>query len=99
MPFWCGGCEEEGMYLFQRPFIAFDCPHSGTEVFLDSLSTRFNRDHGFMLGAIQCQRVPRELRDRIGTALAQGKAKVFFLFSFFFFFFLLIVECCPEAPN
>ncbi|RUS16632.1 hypothetical protein BC937DRAFT_90978 [Endogone sp. FLAS-F59071] len=47
----------------------------GTEVFLDSLSTLFNRDHGFMLGAIQCQRVPRDLRDRIGAMLAQGRAK------------------------
>ncbi|RUP45344.1 trafficking protein Mon1-domain-containing protein [Jimgerdemannia flammicorona] len=40
-----------------------------------SLSTLFNRDHGFMLGSIQCQRVPRELRDRIGETLAQGRAK------------------------
>ncbi|KAI8578932.1 hypothetical protein K450DRAFT_244139 [Umbelopsis ramanniana AG] len=48
---------------------------SGTEVFLDSLSTLFNNDHGFMLGALQCLRVSKTLRDQIGNALADGRPK------------------------
>jgi len=45
-------------------------------VFLDSLSTLFNNDHGFMLGALQCLRVSKSLRDQIGNALADGRPKV-----------------------
>ncbi|CAO3666283.1 unnamed protein product [Umbelopsis vinacea] len=48
---------------------------SGTEVFLDSLSTLFNNDHGFMLGALQCLRVSKTLRDQVGNALAEGRVK------------------------
>ncbi|OZJ05725.1 hypothetical protein BZG36_01330 [Bifiguratus adelaidae] len=47
----------------------------GTEVFLDSLSTRFNNNHGFMLGAIQALAVPREFRDKVGIALSTGIVK------------------------
>jgi hypothetical protein len=45
-------------------------------VFLDSLSTLFNNDHGFMLGALQCLRVSKTLRDQVGNALAEGRVKV-----------------------
>lgn len=45
-------------------------------MFLDSLSTLFNNDHGFMLGALQCLRVSKTLRDQVGNALAEGRVKV-----------------------
>ncbi|KAJ2962842.1 hypothetical protein NQZ79_g2090 [Umbelopsis isabellina] len=41
----------------------------------DSLSTLFNNDHGFMLGALQCLRVSKILRDQVGNALAEGRVK------------------------
>lgn len=45
-------------------------------MFLDSLSTLFNNDHGFMLGSLQCLRVSKTLRDQVGNALAEGRVKV-----------------------
>lgn len=49
----------------------------GTEVFLDSLSTLFSRDHGFMLCALQCLRLSRAVRDQLGSIFSGGgKVKV-----------------------
>ncbi|KAF9924766.1 Vacuolar fusion protein mon1b [Linnemannia zychae] len=47
----------------------------GTEIFLDSLGKLMNTDPGFMLGAIQCLTMPRELRDKVGTVLGRAKCK------------------------
>ncbi|KAI8341508.1 vacuolar fusion protein MON1 [Chlamydoabsidia padenii] len=47
----------------------------GTEVFLDSLSTSFNNDHSFMLGALQVLRLGRSTRDSAGQILSKGKIK------------------------
>ncbi|KAI7877181.1 DUF254-domain-containing protein [Lichtheimia hyalospora FSU 10163] len=44
----------------------------GTEVFLDSLSTLFSRDHGFMLCALQCLRLSRAVRDQLGSIFSSG---------------------------
>ncbi|CDH59496.1 vacuolar fusion protein mon1 homolog a-like [Lichtheimia corymbifera JMRC:FSU:9682] len=44
----------------------------GTEVFLDSLSTLFSRDHGFMLCALQCLRLSRAVRDQLGSIFSGG---------------------------
>ncbi|KAF9978867.1 Vacuolar fusion protein mon1b [Actinomortierella ambigua] len=48
---------------------------SGTEIFLDSLGKNMNTDPGFILGAIQCLTIPRELRDKIGAVLGRAKCK------------------------
>jgi hypothetical protein len=48
----------------------------GTEVFLDSLSTSFNNDHSFMLGALQVLRLDRSTRDSAGQILSKGNIKV-----------------------
>ncbi|KAF9157332.1 Vacuolar fusion protein mon1b [Actinomortierella ambigua] len=48
---------------------------SGTEIFLDSLGKNMNTDPGFILSAIQCLTVPRELRDKIGAVLGRAKCK------------------------
>lgn len=49
----------------------------GTEVFLDSLSTLFSQDHGFMLCALQCLRLSRVVRDQLGSIFSSGgKVKV-----------------------
>lgn len=48
----------------------------GTEVFLDSLSTLFNKDHSFMLSALQCLRLSRRVRDQTGAILSGRKIKV-----------------------
>ncbi|ORZ02160.1 vacuolar fusion protein MON1, partial [Syncephalastrum racemosum] len=45
----------------------------GTEVFLDSLSTLFNKDHSFMLSALQCLRLSRSARDQAGSILSKGR--------------------------
>ncbi|KAI8086666.1 vacuolar fusion protein MON1 [Halteromyces radiatus] len=47
----------------------------GTEVFLDSLSTSFNNDHSFMLGALQVLRLGRSTREQAGQILSKGKIK------------------------
>ncbi|SAM02999.1 hypothetical protein [Absidia glauca] len=47
----------------------------GTEVFLDSLSTSFNNDHSFMLGALQVLRLDRSTRDSAGQILSKGNIK------------------------
>ncbi|CAO3609153.1 unnamed protein product [Cunninghamella blakesleeana] len=47
----------------------------GTEVFLDSLSTSFNNDHSFMLGALQVLRLNKNIREQAGHILSKGKAK------------------------
>ncbi|KAF9127663.1 Vacuolar fusion protein mon1b [Mortierella sp. 14UC] len=47
----------------------------GTEIFLDSLGKLMNTYPGFMLGAIQCLTMPRELRDKVGTVLGRAKCK------------------------
>ncbi|KAG0265271.1 Vacuolar fusion protein mon1b [Mortierella polycephala] len=47
----------------------------GTEIFLDSLGKLMNTYSGFMLGAIQCLTIPRELRDRVGVVLGRAKCK------------------------
>ncbi|CDH53413.1 vacuolar fusion protein mon1 homolog a-like [Lichtheimia corymbifera JMRC:FSU:9682] len=48
---------------------------AGTEVFLDSLSTLFNKDHSFMLSALQCLRLSRRVRDQTGAILSGRKIK------------------------
>ncbi|KAI9320679.1 MON1-like protein A-like protein, partial [Dichotomocladium elegans] len=48
---------------------------SGTEVFLDSLSTLFNRDHSFMLSALQCLRLNKRIREQVGSILTGRKVK------------------------
>ncbi|ORX62874.1 MON1-like protein A-like protein [Hesseltinella vesiculosa] len=45
----------------------------GTEVFLDSLATSFQKDHSFMFGALEVLRLSRPMRDQIGRLLAKGK--------------------------
>ncbi|KAF9143930.1 Vacuolar fusion protein mon1b [Mortierella sp. GBA39] len=47
----------------------------GTEIFLDSLGKLMNTYPGFMLGAIQCLTMPRELRDKVGAVLGRAKCK------------------------
>ncbi|CAO3626159.1 unnamed protein product [Cunninghamella echinulata] len=47
----------------------------GTEVFLDSLSTSFNNDHSFMLGALQVLRLNKTIREQTGQILSKGKIK------------------------
>ncbi|KAF8978975.1 Vacuolar fusion protein mon1b [Entomortierella lignicola] len=47
----------------------------GTEIFLDSLGKLMNTYPGFMLGAIQCLTIPRELRDKVGAVLGRAKCK------------------------
>ncbi|KAF8947463.1 Vacuolar fusion protein mon1b [Haplosporangium gracile] len=47
----------------------------GTEIFLDSLGKLMNTYPGFMLGAIQCLTMPRELRDKVGAILGRAKCK------------------------
>ncbi|KAF9586184.1 Vacuolar fusion protein mon1b [Lunasporangiospora selenospora] len=47
----------------------------GTEIFLDSLGKLMNNYAGFMLGAIQCLTMPKELRDKIGAVLGRAKSK------------------------
>ncbi|KAF9435364.1 Vacuolar fusion protein mon1b [Entomortierella beljakovae] len=47
----------------------------GTEIFLDSLGKLMNTYPGFMLGAIQCLTMPRELRDKVGSVLGRAKCK------------------------
>ncbi|CAG8458034.1 13062_t:CDS:10 [Rhizophagus irregularis] len=41
----------------------------GTEPFLDNLATSMSDEPGFMLGSIQCVRMNKELRDKIGSIL------------------------------
>lgn len=48
----------------------------GTEIFLDSLGKLMNTYPGFMLSAIQCLTVPRELRDKVGGVLGRARCKV-----------------------
>ena len=48
----------------------------GTEIFLDSLGKLMNTYPGFMLGAIQCLTMPRDLRDKVGAVLGRAKCKV-----------------------
>ncbi|KAF9172801.1 Vacuolar fusion protein mon1b [Mortierella sp. AD011] len=47
----------------------------GTEIFLDSLGKFMNTYPGFMLGAVQCLTMPRELRDKVGAVLGRAKCK------------------------
>ncbi|KAL1933269.1 hypothetical protein VTP01DRAFT_7359 [Rhizomucor pusillus] len=47
----------------------------GTEVFLDSLSGLFCKDHSFMLSALQCLRLNRSVRDQAGSILSNGRVK------------------------
>ncbi|KAG0049115.1 Vacuolar fusion protein mon1b [Gryganskiella cystojenkinii] len=47
----------------------------GTEIFLDSLGKLMNSYPGFMLGAIQCLTMPKELRDKVGGVLGRAKCK------------------------
>ncbi|KAG0199389.1 Vacuolar fusion protein mon1b [Mortierella sp. GBA30] len=47
----------------------------GTEIFLDSLGKLMNTYPGFMLSAIQCLTIPRDLRDRVGAVLGRAKCK------------------------
>ncbi|KAF9153274.1 Vacuolar fusion protein mon1b [Linnemannia schmuckeri] len=47
----------------------------GTEIFLDSLGKLMNTYPGFMIGAIQCLTMPRELRDKVGAVLGRAKCK------------------------
>ncbi|KAG9284849.1 hypothetical protein G9A89_003772 [Geosiphon pyriformis] len=47
----------------------------GTEIFLDNLSNCLSDDPGFMLGSIQCVRMPKELRDKIGASMQLVKSK------------------------
>lgn len=53
----------------------------GTEIFLDSLGKLMNTYPGFMLGAIQCLTMPRDLRDKVGAVLGRANCKVGFLSS------------------
>ncbi|KAI9494511.1 vacuolar fusion protein MON1 [Zychaea mexicana] len=47
----------------------------GTEVFLDSLSTLFNKDHSFMLSALQVLRLNRNVREQAGSIISNGHVK------------------------
>ncbi|KAF9983034.1 Vacuolar fusion protein mon1b [Mortierella antarctica] len=47
----------------------------GTEIFLDSLGKLMNTYPGFMLSAIQCLTIPRELRDKVGGVLGRARCK------------------------
>ncbi|GBC12771.1 vacuolar fusion protein MON1 homolog A-like [Rhizophagus irregularis DAOM 181602=DAOM 197198] len=47
----------------------------GTEPFLDNLATSMSDEPGFMLGSIQCVRMNKELRDKIGSILQIVKSK------------------------
>ncbi|KAI8882495.1 DUF254-domain-containing protein [Backusella circina FSU 941] len=47
----------------------------GTEVFLKSLCTLFNKDHSFMMSALQCLRLNRSVRDQAGSLLTDGRVK------------------------
>ncbi|GJJ73285.1 vacuolar fusion protein MON1 [Entomortierella parvispora] len=47
----------------------------GTEIFLDSLGKLMNSYPGFMLSAIQCLTMPKELRDKVGGVLGRAKCK------------------------
>ncbi|KAG0304849.1 Vacuolar fusion protein mon1b [Dissophora globulifera] len=47
----------------------------GTEIFLDSLGKLMNTYPGFMLGAIQCLTMPKDLRDKVGAVLGKAKCK------------------------
>ena len=49
---------------------------AGTEPFLDNLATSMSDEPGFMLGSIQCVRMNKELRDKIGSILQTVKSKV-----------------------
>jgi hypothetical protein len=49
---------------------------TGTEPFLDNLATSMGDEPGFMLGSIQCVRMNKELRDKIGSILQIVKSKV-----------------------
>ncbi|KAI8975580.1 vacuolar fusion protein MON1 [Mycotypha africana] len=47
----------------------------GTEVFLESLSDLFSKDHSFMLSGLQCLRLSKTVREQIGQVLATGRVK------------------------
>ncbi|CAG8650694.1 170_t:CDS:10, partial [Ambispora leptoticha] len=47
----------------------------GTEIFLDHLATCMSDDPGFILGSIQCVRMSKELRDKVGAAMQLVKSK------------------------
>ncbi|CAG8553382.1 9388_t:CDS:10, partial [Ambispora gerdemannii] len=47
----------------------------GTEIFLDNLATGMSDDPGFMLGSIQCVRMSKELRDKVGATMQPVKSK------------------------
>lgn len=64
----------------------------GTEIFLDSLGKLMNTYPGFMLGAIQCLTMPRELRDKVGAVLGRAKCKVSLLACIFLEISLLLLR-------
>lgn len=45
----------------------------GTEIFLDSLADTLSADPGIMLGSIQCLRMKRTLRDKVGQYMYSAK--------------------------
>ncbi|CAG8583240.1 1631_t:CDS:10 [Diversispora eburnea] len=47
----------------------------GTEPFLDNLATSMSDEPGFMLGSIQCVRMNKDLRDKIGNIMQSVKSK------------------------
>ncbi|KAG2219483.1 hypothetical protein INT45_010403 [Circinella minor] len=47
----------------------------GTEVFLDSLATLFNKDHSFMLSALQVLRLNKSVREQVGSIISNGRVK------------------------
>ncbi|CAI2178026.1 1425_t:CDS:10 [Funneliformis geosporum] len=47
----------------------------GTEPFLDKLANSMSDEPGFMLGSIQCVRMSKELRDKVGNILQIVKSK------------------------
>ncbi len=55
---------------------------TGTEPFLDKLATSMGDEPGFMLGSIQCVRMSKELRDKVGSILQIVKSKVFICNAF-----------------
>ncbi|CAH1756474.1 11780_t:CDS:2 [Entrophospora sp. SA101] len=47
----------------------------GTEPFFDNLATSMNHELGFMLGSVQCVRMSKTLRDKIGSIMQFARSK------------------------
>ncbi|CAG8631021.1 8386_t:CDS:10 [Acaulospora morrowiae] len=47
----------------------------GTEPFLDNLTKSMSDEPGFMLGAIQCVRMSKDLREKVGSIMQSAKSK------------------------